>query len=170
VLASPRGKRWYLTRRVAEEDSVACRTLEQLRSADPSARSIYLSTVFLANRARVNPDRKSLAYAVTLGARVPDYEVEGRFWGQNHYEGGYLYQDTVIVEMFPPEKPACDWKVTHAWSKGRGKREVSFPAAELANGMPTLSVNFDATGAPGISGRLRFIGGLWNVPQPKGKG
>ena len=33
VLASPRGKRWYLTRRVAEEDSVACRTLEQLRSA-----------------------------------------------------------------------------------------------------------------------------------------
>lgn len=170
VLASPRGKRWYLTRRVAEEDSVACRTLEQLRSADPSARSIYLSTVFLANRARVNPDRKSLAYAVTLGARVPDYEVEGRFWGQNHYEGGYLYQDTVIVEMFPPENPAGDWKVTHGWSKGRGKKEISFPAAELANGMPTLSVEFDATGAPGISGRLRFIGGLWNVPQPKGKG
>ena len=30
LLAAPRGKRWYLTRRQAEEDSVACRSHRQL--------------------------------------------------------------------------------------------------------------------------------------------
>ena len=53
--------------------------------------------MFLANRARVNPVRPSLAYGLTLGVRVPDYEVERKFWADGHYEGGYLFHDTVIV-------------------------------------------------------------------------
>lgn len=43
--------------------------------ARKDARSIYLSTVFLANRARVDPTRPSLAYGLTLGVRVPDSQI-----------------------------------------------------------------------------------------------
>jgi len=61
VMASPRGKRWYLTRRVAEEDSVACRDHSALKKATPDAPDkIYLSTVFLANRYKVNPRIRTL--------------------------------------------------------------------------------------------------------------
>lgn len=43
VFASPRGKRWYLTRRTAEEDSVACRRHIELKDgANKSDRRIYL--------------------------------------------------------------------------------------------------------------------------------
>jgi hypothetical protein len=98
ALASPRGKQWYLTRRTAEEDSVACRSYTDLTDPNKTtARSLYLSTIFLANRARVNQARASLAYSLTLGIRVPDYEVERKFWTDGHYEGGYLFQDAVVV-------------------------------------------------------------------------
>lgn len=163
VLASPRGKRWYLTRRVAEEDSVACRTLKQLRSSKPADRSIYLSTVFLARRARVNPQRESLAYAVTVGARVPDYEVSGKFWSSEHYEGGYLFRDTVIVEIFPPQEEDGAWKVEHAWQSSLGLEKGTPLEFRALDGGIELAIDFDAPGAPGITGRLRLQARAWNA-------
>lgn len=162
VLAAPRGKRWYLTRRVAEEDSVACRTLKQLRSAKASDRSIYLSTVFLARRARVDPKRESLAYAVTVGARVPDYEVAGKFWASEHYEGGYLFRDTVIVEIFPPKAQDGQWKVVHAWQSSVGVEKSVPLAAKSLDGGIELAIDFEAPGAPGITGRLRLQARSWS--------
>ena len=161
VLASPRGKRWYLTRRVAEEDSPACRTLQQLRGGAEDRR-IYLSTVFLSRKARVNPSRPSLAYAITVGVRVPDYEVEGRFWSSQHYEGGYLFRDTVIVELTPPKTGDGAWKVTHAWESTLGvEKNVPLAPKSLDEGIE-LGIDFDAPGAPGIAGRLRLLARPWN--------
>lgn len=171
VLASPRGKRWYLTRRVAEEDSVACRTLKQLRSpSKPTDRSVYLSTVFLANRWRVNPRRASLAYSITFGVRVPDYEIGGRFWGSQHYEGGYLFRDAVIIEIFSPKEKDGDWKVVHYWQSNAGVQKSVPLAPKALDGKVELNVDFDAAGAPGISGRLRFIAGVWNSESTRGNG
>ena len=71
--ASPRGKRWYLTRRTSEKDSPACRTHSEL--SNPKAardNNMYMSTVFLMNRARVNMEKPGLAYAMKLAVRVPD--------------------------------------------------------------------------------------------------
>jgi len=164
MLASPRGKRWYLTRRVAEEDSVACRTLPQLLSPKKdSDRSIYLSTVFLASRWRVNPQRSSLAYSVTVGVRVPDYEVEGRFWGSQHYEGGYLFRDAAIVELVPPKDEEGEWKVVHAWQSDAGaQKSAPLDPKTLKGGKVELTVPFESKGTPGVSGRLRFVVSPWN--------
>jgi hypothetical protein len=163
VLAAPRGKRWYLTRRVAEEDSVACRTLQQLRSGKAQDRSIYLSTVFLSKRARVDPQRNSLAYAITIGARVPDYEVAGRFWGEDHYEGGYLFRDTVIVEVFPPGDGQKGWKVQHVWQSWIGVEDKQpLEVTSIDEGI-RLEIDFDAPGAPGITGRLCLAARAWNA-------
>lgn len=164
TLASPRGKRWYLTRRVAEEDSVACRTLAQLTAPKQAwDNSIYLATVFLANRWKVNAKRKTLAYAVTIGVRVPDYEVEKVLWRDNHYEGGYLFRDAVVIEMTPPPKPGNDWKVEYAWQSRAGEKKALSLSPKALHGKVEISVDFEAPGAPGITGRLRFIAGGWNA-------
>ncbi len=161
VLASPRGKRWYLTRRVAEEDSVACRTLDELRSG--AKRKVYLSSLFLSRKARVNPNRESLAYAVTVGVRVPDYEVDGLFWNKEHYEGGYLFRDTAIVEIFPPKTAKGAWKVEHAWQSTLGsQKQVPIEPKALAGGIE-IDIPIDAPGAPGISGKLRLVARSWNT-------
>jgi hypothetical protein len=164
ALAAPRGKRWYLTRRTAEEDSAACRTHKEL--TDPSnkaGRSIYLSTVFLSNQARVKPERPSLAYSMTLGVRVPDYEIERKFWPDGHYEGGYLFRDAVVVEITPPEGEGAEWLVRCDWQNdNRGPASHMLAPKKLKGGKLELSVPFASGTTPGIAGRLRFVVSMWN--------
>ncbi len=165
VLASPRGKRWYLTRRIAEEDSVACRTHEEL--IDPKTkdrRSIILSTIFLSKRARVNPKRRSLAYSMTLGVRVPDYEIDRKFWPDGHYEGGYLFRDSVVIEIVPPpEEDGADWKVTFDWqSDNIGPASQLLTPTKVKGGNVELNVGVESGTTPGITGQLRFIVSEWN--------
>jgi hypothetical protein len=166
LLASPRGKRWYLSRRTAEEDSVACRSHKDL--TDPgkqSARSIYLSSVFLDNRARVDPNRPSLAYGLSLGVRVPDYEVERKFWANGHYEGAYLFQNSLVIEVVLPAEGATDWGAKYGWqSQNPGPADTPLPGApNPTTGKLEFTIPFGTGKAPGITGRVRFVVGEWNA-------
>lgn len=170
VLASPRGKLWYLTRRTAEEDSVACLRHQNWQKD----RTQHLSSVFLSNSAKVNPKRRSLAYGMTLGVRVPDYEIENRLWFNEHYEGGFLFRDSLIVEMVPPSNEGQKWKVKYAWQgSGVAPADQEAQVAQLStNKFATVSIPFDSVildnnrnekpAYPGIKGRLRFDISAWN--------
>lgn len=164
LLASPRGKRWYLTRRMAEEDSVACRSHQELIDpANKSARSLYLSSVFLAKHARVNPEQPSLAYSLTLGVRVPDYEVERKFWPDAHFEGGYLFRDALVVEIVPPQQSGESWTALFDWQSdqiGRASRPLA--PQTLKTGKLIMSIPFGSMRSPGIAGQLRFVVSAWN--------
>lgn len=163
LLASPRGKLWYLSRRVAEEDSVACLRHQEWVKPETRPASLYLSSLFLANRSKVNPDRRSLAYSMTLGIRVPDYEVDRRLWINEHYEGGYVYRDSVVIELFPPEQEGGEWRVVHDWqSDNVGKAETPLPARVLEAGKIELSIPFASNKTPGATGCVRCVVGRWN--------
>jgi hypothetical protein len=169
MLASPRGSRWYLSRRISEEDSVACRSHQDLRDpAKKALRRVYLSTVFLANRFRVNQNRPTLAYSLMLGVKVPDYEVDKKFWPNRHYEGQYLFRDSVVLEMTPPQTEDADWQVVYDWqSDNVGQSSTPIPTKALRGGKIEVSVPFstgDATPprSPGITGTLRFILSEWS--------
>lgn len=170
LLASPRGKRWYLSRRVAEEDSPACRTHKELNDPEkPERRSVYLSTVFLANKARVKQDRPTLAYAMTLGVRVPDYQVNKKFWLDGHYEGSSLFRDTLVIEIAPPrpDDPAQNWNVKYGWQTDTaGQASLPISPKQLANGKLQFIVPLSSLGAapaaPGISGKVRLEVSAWS--------
>ena len=170
VLASPRGKLWYLTRRAAEEDSVACVTQAEWKNTP----SQYLSSVFLANRAKVNKKRRTLAYSMTVGVRVPDYEVERVLWPDEHYEGGYLFRDSIILEMTPPKSAEEKWRVKYAWqNRGVASADEPIEVADIQDGKGQVTINFESTTTgsdgkqkptvPGIKGKLRFVLSAWNT-------
>jgi hypothetical protein len=160
VLAATRGMRWHLTRRVSEEDSVACRSHQDIMAGK---KEIYLSTVFLANRARVNTRRRSLAYSLALGVRIPDYEVDRKLWFDKHYEGGHLFRDSVIVELTPPREEGGEWKVSYGWqSKNPSEATKSLSAKSLSEGRVELVVPFDGGKVPGLEGKLKFVVSGWN--------
>lgn len=165
VLASPRGKRWYLTRRVAEEDSVACCSHEELTGVSQDRpKRLYLSSVFLDRAQRVDPRRESLAYSLTLGVRVPDYEVDQKFWPNQHYEGGYLFRDSVVVEIVPPQEEEGPWQVTYDWqSDNLGLASTPLNPRALKSGKVELPVPFGSETTPGIRGTLRFVVSAWNL-------
>ena len=164
LLVSPRGKLWYLTRRTAEEDSVACLRHRDWIEHREANRSNYLSSIFLANRARINKRRRSLAYSVTLGVRVPDYEIDRKLWVDEHYEGGYLFRDAVVVEITPPTESA-DWKIQYGWQGvGVNLARKTVATSELDQHSVELVLELPAgpAGGPSVSGNLRFVISSWN--------
>jgi hypothetical protein len=99
---------------------------------------------------------------------VPDYEQNKKFWPDRHYEGEYLFRDSIVIEMKPPIQPGGDWKVSYNWQKGNvGQSEKPVSAKELKEGKVQITIPF-ATGdetpprSPGIAGQLRFVISLWN--------
>jgi len=165
VLASPRGKLWYLTRRTAEEDSVACLNHAEWLAAPKKNGSLYVSTVFLANRAKVNPNRSSLAYAMTLGVRAPDYEIDRKLWINEHYEGGYLFRNAVVLNMTPPDKAGEKWKITYSWqgtTTNLTAEEIDTKTMKGGKVEVKIPLPSDGKTSPGLDGQLRFVVSAWN--------
>lgn len=168
ALASPRGKLWYLTRRVSEEDSVSCFSQAEWKQQ----KSHYLSSVFLANRARVNPDRRSLSYGMTLGVRVPDYEIERKLWINEHYEGGYLFRNSLILDLTPPTQAGGKWKISYAWQDaGVAAAHTEIDARKISGEEVEIAIPFDShtvaadgsrqPSVPGIRGKVRLRISAW---------
>jgi hypothetical protein len=125
---------------------------------------IYLSTVFLANRARVNRARPGLSYSMTFGVKVPDYQIRKAFWADGHFEGRYLFQDTLLINMVPPTAPNADWLVEYGWqSKHSGPPTDRLPLSKLKNDKIELLIPVDTTQKPGITGAIRLIASEWNA-------
>ncbi|HEY0334920.1 MAG TPA: hypothetical protein VGC74_14620 [Stenotrophomonas sp.] len=171
MLASPRGKLWFLTRRVAEEDSVACIRHATWKKEVPH----YLSSVFLSNAARVDPSKRSLSYSVTLGIRVPDYEIERKLWINQHYEGGYLFRNSIVLEMVPPLREGAAWKVKYAWQDAgvaSATHDVDVAADQMRQQRVDIDIPFDShtvapdgrrlPSRPGVRGRLKLRISGWN--------
>jgi hypothetical protein len=164
LLASPRGKPWYLTRRVAEEDSVAVFTHAAYEAAQGKPISLYVSTVFLSQHGKVDKARPTLAYALTLGIRVPDYEIDRKLWLNDHFEGGYVFRDSVVVELMPSADLESPWQVRYDWQQD-GK-EVSpwrdLNVEEFRTGTLNLPIPFAREKRPGAQGSVRFVVRAWN--------
>ena len=165
LLARPRGKRWFLSRRTAEEDSPACRTHEQLTRQQASGGNlVYLSTAFLANRAKVSQQDRTLAYAMDLAVRVPDYQVRKRFWPDQHFEGSHLFRDSLLVSLEPPINEGGDWRILHSWESqrvGQATQALSYEA--IKGGAIKVEVDLPAGNTrPGISGKALLIVSAWN--------
>jgi hypothetical protein len=176
LMARPRGKRWFLSRRVTEEDSPACRTHQQLTTQQATGGNlVYLSTAFLANRAKVvkiDPNKpmaqqdRTLAYAMDIGVRVPDYQVNQRFWPDQHFEGSHLFRDSLLISLEPPLDEGGDWQILHSWESQRigvATKKLSYEAVK--GGGIRIEVDLPAGAAkPGISGKVVLIVSAWNPP------
>jgi hypothetical protein len=134
---------------------------------------MYLSSLFLAKRSKVVPERKSLSCSLRLGMRAPDYEIEKRLWINEHYEGGYLFQDTVVVSVVPPDHGAGTWAVACAW-QGSGIAEPTnaLLVKPLLDGRVQVEIPFDSCAvnslgsrqpsSPGVRGKIRLVFESWN--------
>lgn len=172
IKAAPRGKRWHLSRRVTEEDSVACRPHSRLANATvDTPEPIYLSSVFLASFGKVDPRRDTWAYCVQFRMAVPDYEIDRRLWLDTHFEGRALFSDELLIEIFPPAAmpaaagAAADWAVRYDWqSSGSkpGKAARKANVEQTGDGRFRLQLDFADPNGKLVSGALRFDVTAWN--------
>jgi hypothetical protein len=179
ALASVRGARWFLTRRLAVEDSAAARTHRQLAERkQQNDYTIYLCSVFLDELQRVRPrvaqpgqqPKRDLAYRFEINVRVPDYEVDRRFWFDKHFEGGSLFQNAIIAEVTPPGGDGVGWQVRMGWETHSPLEAIDLAKAKRRpDGALEIEREFNSTAddktdrSPGVKGRLVFTVSGWNT-------
>jgi len=166
VIVSVRGKQWQMHRRTLGENSAVFRKFDDLFKPDKTpnrAESPQLFSLFLDSRQRVVTTRRSLGFAVDLAVLVPDYEVDGFLFLNDHYEGGHLFRDRVCVEATPPEKDGDPWKVQYGFeSRTPGATDQQATVTATPTGIE-FDIPVQQPNAPGIDGRLRIAAQRWNA-------
>ena len=95
--AKIRGLNVFLSERRTKQESAIRRTYEQLVHDN---KEVYLFSGYLARRAKTPGSRdKALAFAIDLAVEVPVYEIDRKFWLDQHFEGSHLFQGTVTFHV-----------------------------------------------------------------------
>ncbi len=169
VTVSVRGKPWQLHRRCVNESSAIFRKFDDLfprqnarsqawvpdRSQSPLLFNIFLDM-------GQSQTGTSLAFAVDLCVRVPDYEVDGLLFLKNHFEGGYLFRDMLTMEATPPADDKSEWKLEYRFASQGGAAAQLAEVVEEADGAPTFEIPVVQPNPPGIKARLRIDTSFWN--------
>lgn len=113
----PRGATYSIHRRSTDESSAIFRTFDELfPEAGTSPRHPYLFSTYLAAGERTKRGEGPLVFAIDLRVRVPDYEIDGLLFFENHIEGSYLYNRTIAIAAVPPEGDDGTWTMRYGFN------------------------------------------------------
>lgn len=171
TVAAVRGAHWELSRRTLEENSSVFRTYADLfpDKADPEEvsranhESPELFSLFLSSAARVNPDRKSLGFSIDLRVLVPDYEVDGFLFLDNHFPGGHIFRDRLNIEAIPDEAVPGGWRIRYGFESDNPTKTT-----KALNGTPLgdrleFRIPIKQPKPPGIDADLVLTALHWNA-------
>jgi hypothetical protein len=170
VAVSLRGKPWQLHRRTANENSAIFRRFDDLficekdmppvpkRDASPVLFNVFLDMDQSQNGT-------SLAFAMDLCVRVPEYELDGFLFLKDHYEGAYLYRDTVFLEATPPADTQGNWLFEYSFANDRASGKRPAQIIEDTEDTLTFEIPISQPHPPGIAARLRVKTQYWNTWQ-----
>lgn len=107
-----RQARWDLSRRRTDEGSAVFRKFDEMfpREAGQSPRHPHLFSTYLALWAR-GEENASMGFSLDLAVHVPEYEVDGLLWMDDHFAGGTLYREKLNFELWPPEDEKSGWRL-----------------------------------------------------------
>ena len=155
--AQVRGATCFLhERRFAHASSI----LESYEELVGRHKPVYLFTGYLMEKLRTTTKREdpALAFAVSVSIRVPMYEVDGRFFLKNHFEGGPVFEDTITFRVLLEDTKT---PLRYGLASVDGMGVAMRPAQAIAHGSGfEIPLGFDAADAkpprPGFRGRLRL--------------
>lgn len=168
VVVGVRGAQWQLHRRTYAENSAIFRKYDDLFGPHGTPQpgvSPHLFSVFLNGANRVNKQRKSLGFAVDLRVLVPDYEVDGFLFFDDHIEGGHIFRDRIFFEATPPAGAKGKWQVRYGLESESPNATTT--DADVEEDPETGGIQFvvpiDQPKPPGIKAKLCIKAQPWNV-------
>ena len=164
--AKVRGGGCYLSeRRVRNESAIRKRYEDMVEEKKP----VYLFSGFLLRSAKTNASDTALAFALEIAIEVPLFEVDRKFWFDEHFEGETLLNETVTLHL--------DWSgngatVRYGLRTAAGSGNATKPVALTApnkHGQRRLVIplgfgkGLKNPPRPGFRGRLLVTASPWNV-------
>ena len=172
VAISVRGKPWQLHRRIASENSAIVRRFDELfakdkdtkawrpnRAANPMLFNVFLD---MGQSQTKDTERPTLAFAADICVRATEYEVDGRLFFKNYFEGGYLFRDMVTLEAAPPVGANPTWTITYQFASQSGEGPKSADNVRANDEMVTFDIPIEQPHPPGIKARLHIETRYWN--------
>jgi hypothetical protein len=172
IVVSVRGTQWQLHRRTVRDNSAILRTYEELFPPNAAGvrvpdrtKSPHLFSLFLdprkSMRTDVPPEQRSIAFAFDVAVLVPDYEIDGVLWLKEHFEGGFIYREQIVVEAMPDGQGG--WIIRHRIEGAPSRDFKDVPVNVLPNGGWEWTIPIVRDTRPGIKGRLRLTAQPWNT-------
>jgi hypothetical protein len=169
IVSRVRGAHWDLSRRVANENSTIFRTYGELfpeTTQSPIDRAFHdhpqLFTTYLSTKLRVNNRRPSLGFSIDVGVLVPDYEIAGLLWLNNHYAGGYIFRDKINLEAIPPDTDDGGWELRYGFDSNTPNRATKKADSIMKDGALEFRIPIVQKNRPGIDAALVLTATSWN--------
>lgn len=165
VVVRVRGFDWELHRRTSREESAIFRQFGEIFPETGPPRSPQLFSVFLSTKsqAKVKANRASLGFAVDLAVLVPDYEVDGFLWRDQHYAGSYLFRDTITIEATPRTDEAGKeiYTVRYGFDSKTPNRATKTAELVQKDGAFVFEIPVESKTDPGLAGKLVLTARSW---------
>ena len=172
VVARVRGAHWDLSRRLANENSAVFRKYGELFPEKATEgidhanrRNPVLFNVHLDDGLKVNSRRASMGFSIDLGVLVPDYQVDGMLWLNNHYPGGYIFRDKLNLEATPPKTDKDSWQLRYGFDSRTPNRATMPVEGQPAGGRLEFRIPVLQKSRPGIDATLVLSASEWNAPS-----
>jgi hypothetical protein len=166
--AAVRGARYFLHQRRFDQSCALMRSYDQLmRRKEP----LVLFTGYLHQGAKMpEANDRALAFQIRVALQVPAYEIDSKFWFDEHYPGDYIYDDTLTFEVRPRQTPlSISYGIASIHSPRRAPRRITQKDMHIgADGALEIEIRLgfepDTKNppAPGFSGRLLLRVSSWN--------
>jgi len=165
VSATMRGLNVFLNERRVIQESAIRRTYEELVHEQ---KSVYLFSGYLMKKAKTEGSRDTaLAFAVDIGMKVPLYEIDKRFWFDDHFEGGDVFRDDITFYLrHTRDRTTVRYGLGSA--SGAGTAKTLLNPEDLGDGRLrfNLPLGFKENAAnkpkPGFRGMLQVTATPWN--------
>jgi len=163
--AKIRGLNVALSERLVRQESAIRRTYEDLVH---QGKPVYLFSGYLQKKAKMEgATDTALAFAVEIGVQVPIYELDRSFWFDEHFEGGYLFKETVVFHIRQSAQGATlRYGLASETGPIGAARPLSPEPAAAGGTVLELPLGFKEGAArkpyPGLRGRLRIDTSPWN--------
>ncbi len=166
VAAKVRGAGCFLNERKVSQESAIRRRYEDMVE---DGRPVYLFTGYLHRLAKADDARDTaLAFAIQIGVEVPLFEVDNRFWFDEHFEGERLLHETITIHLRQSaDRITIRYDLASTVGVGRAKGIAKLSAPD-EKGCVHLSIplGFKRGAAnpprPGFRGRLLLTASPWN--------
>jgi len=94
--AKVRGGVYHLSERRVRLESAIRQSYEDMVEQD---KEVYLYSGYLAKSAKTEASDTALAFSLDLAVEVPLFEVDRRFWFDEHFEGDRLFEDSICLHL-----------------------------------------------------------------------
>jgi pimeloyl-ACP methyl ester carboxylesterase len=165
VAAKVRGGGYYMTERRVRNESAVRRSYDDLVKG---GRPAFLFTGYLLKGAKTDARDTALAFAIELEVEVPVFEVDRRFWFDEHFEGQRLLNETVTLHLrHGGGKASIKYGLQSRTDAGRAPTPLPLPGGKL-DGTVELEIPIGfREGArrpprPGFRGRLLLTVSPWS--------